>query len=362
MLFAQLILVGLATVIGTDVVYRDSVSDTSIDRNESYYMNSGNVDVVAPSREIPTSSEVPISSTPSISIPYHEPLTTVASVTTVLYRIDSFKRSTHVGQKRYIHPIDGPFTSTRVENSLEWPYNMVGRLFFQKQDLMTGSCSAGLIQKRLIITAAHCIYSSSGFNQNFEFMPGFVNGTAPFGIWKYKKAWITKSWTMNPNVPSPEDFGILSLMDQSVEFSNGTKETISLGTLLGWFGIKTQALVDNHVSSLGYPSNQDQAQEMHQVDSQFRRMRNSYDAEYPNDMTEGISGGPWVSDFGKQTSPLRGCNQIVGVSSYRDEDPTRMYLGSSILNDAFISILQSACEDNGNCFNQSLSSPDQIQS
>lgn len=61
-------------------------------------------------------------------------------------------------------------------------------------------------------------------------MPGFVydrsypllilsNGTAPFGVWKFTKTWVSSDWSQNPTVPSAQDFGILSLADREIRGS-----------------------------------------------------------------------------------------------------------------------------------------------
>lgn len=99
-------------------------------------------------------------------------------------------------------------------------------------------------------------------------------------------------------MPSPLDFGLLSLADKEVPGSGGNSievlplnkflgNKVSAGTVLGYFGVKTNNLNNNHVTSLGYPSNHDGALIMHEVNSQFKRFRTPTNAEYPNDMIEG---------------------------------------------------------------------------
>lgn len=45
-------------------------------------------------------------------------------------------------------------------------------------------------------------------------------------------------------------------------------------------------------------------------------------------MTEGASGGPWVENFGSE-GVYEGDeqNRLVGVTSFRDADSSRKYLG-----------------------------------
>lgn len=60
---------------------------------------------------------------------------------------------------------------------------------------------------------------------------------------------------------------------------------------------------------------------MHLVTSQFRRKRGNHNVEYPNDMKEGASGGPWIMNFGQPSTSrdLEETNKLVGISSYRDK-------------------------------------------
>lgn len=44
-----------------------------------------------------------------------------------------------------------------------------------------------------------------------------------------------------------------------------TGKKASIGDVLGWFGYKTNSLKGNHITSLGYPSNIDQGEQMHEV-------------------------------------------------------------------------------------------------
>lgn len=111
-------------------------------------------------------------------------------------------------------------------------------------------------------------------------------------------------------------------------YPEGRKKT-SVGTALGWFGVKTHSLLNNHVTSLGYPSNHDNALIMHEVNSQFKRFRTPTNAEYPNDMIEGnyffslfglpigISGGPWIADFGSDREGGDD-NNVVGMYFLRN--------------------------------------------
>jgi len=221
---------------------------------------------------------------------------------------------------------------------------MIGKLFFVRQFGETGSCTACVIQNRLVVTAAHCLYKDGVFHTNIHFVPAFRNGTAPYGAWRYQKIWVTRRWADSSSVPSLSDYGIVSLADMPVDLA-GDEVVASVGQLLGWMGVKTYALLNNQATTVGYPTNFNSGLIMHEVSSQYRRTRSEVGTiEYPNDMTEGISGGPWVADIGDPT-----IGAIIGISSYRDKDEDRKYLGSAILDTDFMDLFKEACKTSGNC-------------
>lgn len=96
------------------------------------------------------------------------------------------------------HPQDGPYSSTRVRDDatdqtnvqslsssvaspfLDWPFGMVGKLFFiRANDRKPASCTASTIERRVIVTAAHCVHDGkNGFHTNFEFIPGYRSFTS----------------------------------------------------------------------------------------------------------------------------------------------------------------------------------------
>eukprot|EP01125_Pyxidicula_operculata_P010419 TRINITY_DN3427_c0_g1_i6.p1 TRINITY_DN3427_c0_g1~~TRINITY_DN3427_c0_g1_i6.p1 ORF type:complete len:370 (-),score=41.00 TRINITY_DN3427_c0_g1_i6:44-1153(-) len=251
----------------------------------------------------------------------------------------------------FVHPVDGPFTHEVVVSSnqfkVSYPYRLVGKLFFKKPNGRSATCSASIIQKRIVATAAHCVYTTQ-FHTDFRFAPNFVDGVAPYGTWRLKKAWISKEWIQSTSVPNQYDFALLLIRDQPVpqdSESSDSPSVQSIGELLGWFGMKLNALEGNHVTSLGYPVDFDNGQKMHKVTSQYRRTRNPQRTiEYPNDMGKGASGGPWISDFGVLSEGRRG-NWLVGLSSYRDKDPARMYLGSPHLSNEFKELFDMVCNE-----------------
>ncbi len=240
---------------------------------------------------------------------------------------------------------------------LSWPYRAVGKLFIQTEGGGTGKCSAAVIAKRLVVTAGHCVHSgangNAGYFASFLFVPAYsANGTqAPYGTWastwfKAAPTWVSGGGT----VPNSADFAIIEVADQEI---NG--ETKSIAQVVGRLGYKTYSLNPNHVKMLGYPVSFDNGEIMHQVDSGSFVNAHQETVLYGSDMRQGSSGGPWVQNFGRpaqgQPSATNGeFNRLVGVNSYTSTATGPMYMGSSILNREFITLLREACaRQTGNC-------------
>ena len=55
-------------------------------------------------------------------------------------------------------------------------------------------CSASVVHspgRDLVLTAAHCVYGSG---VGIEFIPGYHDGIAPYGVWDVERAWLDPAW------------------------------------------------------------------------------------------------------------------------------------------------------------------------
>jgi V8-like Glu-specific endopeptidase len=185
-----------------------------------------------------------------------------------------------------------------------------------------------------------------------RFIPAYRDGVDPYGKWAWSWVITTAEWANSKGaVPNATDFAILEVQDQTI--SGATRK---IGDVTGYFGYRTQSLLPNHATMLGYPCNLDSCQKMHQVTAESFQANGNNTVIYGSDMGGGSSGGPWVQNFGTpaigQTAGLNtGTNQIIGVTSCVPIDEKGpLYAGSSILNNSFLDILNKACARKaGNC-------------
>jgi hypothetical protein len=178
------------------------------------------------------------------------------------------------------------------------------------------------------------------FLDDFEFIPAFDRGNAPFGRWDWDRVLVTTSWQNGDGrFPHPGDFGLVILRNQRVQGRNQ-----AVGDVLGWFGWSTFSAADEHVTVLSYPGNLDRGERLQRNDAQARA-QGSFVAEIGTYNGAGSSGGPWVLDLGVEArgQPENG-NQVVGVVSYgRGRAGEPQVEGISILNDEFVLLLDQAC-------------------
>lgn len=262
-----------------------------------------------------------------------------------------------------------PYTSTRVilgtltapnatrENMLSasYPYRMVGKLVSSK-----GSCSASVIKRGIIVTAAHCIQAfGSGVTAplpSFAFIPGhyFSSTTtqaqwAPYGTWTSRTILRPLKWATG------QDKGCGAIRENDIALiALNTLNGRLIGDVVGQFGIAynnygvtRSAATGNRnvasVTSLGYPSKSDGGNVMQRVDGPAY-LQDACTA--PNlvptmvrgsDLTQGASGGPWVLNFKSAQavytapgSPGTDAAMVVtGVTSFGSVDGRGQFDGTS---------------------------------
>jgi hypothetical protein len=252
-----------------------------------------------------------------------------------------------------------PYTTTRVQEgngsasasnlnrlSTTYPYRAVGKLTFQV-GVNTAHCTASVIRRGIIVTAAHCIQDfGSGPNifTNFLFRPGHYGAAdatfdqiAPYGSWAPFRVTRATSWVDGTDVgcgaARENDLAIMAIGKVDGQF---------IGNVVGWLSYgwnnysfvsspKTGNLSTAAVSTLGYPGLMDLGQIMQRTDgpTYTTTVCNAPQLWQGSNLTGGASGGPWVVNFsGRNAALSNGAvegNQsviaVVGVTSWGSADP-----------------------------------------
>jgi V8-like Glu-specific endopeptidase len=220
-----------------------------------------------------------------------------------------------------------PFTTARADlfglnTNKVYPYRAAGKLFF---NIGTAGyiCSASLIKRGVVVTAAHCVanYGQSQFYSGWQFVPGYRNGVGPFGTWTAKQVWILTSYYKGTD--GCAQYGVICPDDVAVIVLNGTP-----GNTAGWLGYwYGGGFTSNHlfqITQLGYPAGLDNAAYMERNDSYgYTSGSLSNNTIIGSNMNGGSSGGPWLENFGLPsvlTGETNGSfppqNVVVGVTSW----------------------------------------------
>lgn len=251
-----------------------------------------------------------------------------------------------------------PYTSTRVilgansasssvggYLSASAPYRSIGKLFF---DVPGGgaACTATVIRRSVIVTAAHCIQdfgSGSSTFSNWVFVPGYYQSSAsaaselPYGVWDWDVVARPPTWAAGTDPGSGaarnNDLAVIVLQ------KNGAGQFI--GDITGKMGYgwnnpsfvsstKTGKLATAATSTLGYPGLLDGGRIMQRVDGPTYQTIVSTALQYwqGGNLTGGASGGPWIVNFkfnpvySSGAGPgVASSTAIIGVTSWGSPNP-----------------------------------------
>jgi V8-like Glu-specific endopeptidase len=96
--------------------------------------------------------------------------------------------------------------------------------------LAAHTCTASVVKSEtqdLLITAAHCVY---GTGVGMSFVPGPVNGSAPYGRWTVTAAYVDASWRTSRN--PLRDVAFLRVAPQRINGSIRSVEQLTGGNAL----------------------------------------------------------------------------------------------------------------------------------
>ena len=215
------------------------------------------------------------------------------------------------------------------------PWRSTGKLFMRFGS-STFVCSASVIEKGILVTAAHCVHDfgqgPSGFADSVSFQPARHGGSLRFGTWTATDWIIPTAYLNGSDVCSPTAPGVVCqndiavvVLDTGPSPHNG-KEIAQVVSRYSFYK-KNQGYINflgrkaAQITQLGYPVAFDQGLKMIRTDSLgYRASPNN--VIIGSDQTGGSSGGPWLMNFGSNPSSTSSApsftssNRVVATTSW----------------------------------------------
>ena len=174
----------------------------------------------------------------------------------------------------------------------------VGALFATSAGKMSQHfCSASVINSPhgdLVLTAAHCVTGTSG---TVVFVPGYNDGSTPYGVWTVNKVYTDKAWRTSRNVD--DDVAILQVSQRG---SAVPIENVTGAEQLAATSPTTRTLVQ----VIGYPDSSNQPITCQNWLKTPMTDQLEFDC---GGYTDGTSGGPFLTGVSSTT----GQGTVVGV-------------------------------------------------
>jgi len=255
-----------------------------------------------------------------------------------------------------------PFSTARVQldptnkavTASLYPYRAAGKLYF-KQGTSTYMCSASLIKRGVVVTAAHCVSNGAGtYYTSFQFIPGFHLGKGAYGTWTAAAVFVLSSYHNGlvnciDGVVCTDDIAVIVLTPQKSAYP---------GAKTGWFGYGYDSWGYNgggetQITQLGYPGGIDSGNQQQRNDSLGQASDSSlkYNTIIGSNMDGGSSGGPWINNIGYPgtlTGETNGYfssnNTVVGVTSWGYISTSYKTQGAApFLSSNIVPLVNSAC-------------------
>lgn len=186
-------------------------------------------------------------------------------------------------------------------NASETPVKHIGKVFFTLggTNYVCSGNSVSSTNKSTVSTAGHCLNEGPGaFATKFTFVPAYLNGSAPYGMWTAKALYAPTQWSSGGDMTYDTGFAVMNTL-------NGQR----LADVVGASGVQFNAARGLTYKAFGYPAARPFDGESLKSCS-GTATNDPYNPQFnsqgiPCNMTGGSSGGPWfigTSSTGYQNS------------------------------------------------------------
>jgi V8-like Glu-specific endopeptidase len=183
-----------------------------------------------------------------------------------------------------------------------------GRVFFTL-DGVEYACSAvvvGGVRADVVMTAAHCVSDGSGgWATNWTFIPGYSSGRAPYGRYAAKTFYVSARWANGSD--ENDDVAFVVVRPAGTAAKDVASVTGSEPLVFGYRS--AQAAIFGYPAEAPYNGTRLD----YCTGKVVRDPYGAADTGVRCGMTEGDSGGPWLSDF----DPATGTGFVTGVTSFK---------------------------------------------
>jgi V8-like Glu-specific endopeptidase len=188
-------------------------------------------------------------------------------------------------------------------------------------------CSASVINSPhgdLVITAAHCVTHTSG---TVAFVPGYNNGTTPYGVWTVTRVYVDRAWESSEN--PDDDFAILRVSQPG--------STVPIEDVTGAEKLITGTPYNHQlVQVIGYPDSANQPIICQNWLKEPMTDQLEFDC---GSYTNGTSGGPFLVEVDAAT----GQGAVIGViGGYEQGGDTPQVSYSAVLGGSVAALYKTA--------------------
>lgn len=244
-----------------------------------------------------------------------------------------------------------PHSSSRVLGGTANPaqgtyYRRTGKLYMAfGGNTYNYQCSASMIGKSLLITAAHCVHDygkgAAGWAKKVKFVPAKDNALEPYQYFESTQFRIATTYFNGTDTCTQA--GVVCNNDIALVALGNNPSGQQAGNLTGWYGYgwngysyatptaAYQGVFGNKlfasITQLGYPASFDSGTKM-QINTAYGAFYGSGNLKNTwlgSPMTGGSSGGPWMVNFGENAAggaygSANVRNVVVGVTSYGNSE------------------------------------------